>query len=135
MSKGLNKVMIIGNLGADPEVRYTSSGTAIATARLATSESWKDKTTGEQQERTEWHRCKFFGKLAEIVGQYVKKGSQIYVEGKLRTEEYEKDGIKRYSTDIVCDEMQMLGKPDGTKPKPAERSAAPSDDDSEQIPF
>lgn len=116
--RGVNKVIVLGNLGADPETRYTGSGTAITTIRIATSESWKDKQTGEQQERTEWHRVKFFGKLAEIAGQYLKKGAQVYVEGKLRTEEYEKDGIKRYSTDIIADEMQMLGgKPGKTQDK------------------
>src|SRR5215471_9704412 len=109
MARGINKVILVGNLGADPETRYTPSGTAITTIRVATSESWKDKQTGEQQERTEWHRVKFFGRLAEIAGEYLKKGGQVYIEGKLRTEEYEKDGIKRWSTDIVADEMQMLG--------------------------
>jgi single-strand DNA-binding protein len=109
MARGINKVILVGNLGADPETRYTPSGTAITTIRVATSESWKDKQTGEQQERTEWHRVKFFSRLAEIAGEYLKKGSQVYVEGRLRTEEYEKDGIKRWSTDIVADEMQMLG--------------------------
>jgi len=109
MARGINKVILVGNLGADPETRYTPSGTAISTIRVATSESWKDKQTGEQQERTEWHRVKFFGRLAEIAGEYLKKGSQVYIEGKLRTEEYEKDGIKRWSTDVIADEMQMLG--------------------------
>src|SRR5262252_8175413 len=113
MARGINKVIIVGNLGADPETRYTPSGTAITTIRVATSESWKDKQTGEQQERTEWHRVKFFGRLAEIAGEYLKKGGQVYVEGRLRTEEYEKDGIKRWSTDIVADEMQMLGSRSG----------------------
>jgi single-strand DNA-binding protein len=109
MARGINKVILVGNLGADPETRYTPTGTAITTIRIATSESWKDKTSGEQQERTEWHRVKFFGRLAEIAGEYLKKGGQVYIEGKLRTEEYEKDGQKRYSTDIIADEMQMLG--------------------------
>ena len=109
MARGINKVILVGNLGDDPETRYTPSGTAITTIRIATSESWKDKQTGEQQERTEWHRVKFFGRLAEVAGEYLKKGGQVYVEGRLRTEEYEKDGVKRWSTDIVADEMQMLG--------------------------
>lgn len=109
MARGINKVILVGNLGADPETRYTPSGTAITSIRIATSESWKDKTTGEQQERTEWHRVKFFGRLAEIAGEYLKKGGQVYIEGKLRTEEYEKEGVKRWSTDIIADEMQMLG--------------------------
>ena len=113
MARGINKVILVGNLGADPEVRYTPAGMAITSIRIATSESWKDKQTGEQQERTEWHRVKFFGRLAEIAGEYLKKGSQVYVEGKLRTDEYEKDGIKRYSTDIIADEMQMLGSRSG----------------------
>jgi single-strand DNA-binding protein len=113
MARGINKVILVGNLGADPETRYTPSGTAITTIRIATSESWKDKQTGEQQERTEWHRVKFFGRLAEIAGEYLKKGGQVYVEGRLRTEEYEKDGVKRWSTDIVADEMQMLGSKGG----------------------
>ncbi len=145
MSRGLNKVMVIGHLGADPEVRYTADGKAIANVRLATSESWKDKNSGEAQERTEWHRVTFFGRLAEIVAEYLKKGSQIYVEGKLRTTEYEKDGAKRWSTDIVAEEMQMLGgKQDGkTSEKPATRPQAqapdrvpvPAGDFDEFIPF
>lgn len=113
MARGINKVILVGNLGADPETRYTSGGAAITSIRIATSEAWKDKQTGEQQERTEWHRVKFFGKLAEIAGEYLKKGSQVYVEGKLRTEEWEKDGVKRYSTDVIADEMQMLGRKEG----------------------
>ena len=113
MARGINKVILVGNLGADPETRYTPSGTAITSIRIATSESWKDKTTGEQQERTEWHRIEFFGRIAEIAGEYLKKGRQVYVEGKLRTDEYEKDGIKRYSTKVIADEMQMLGGREG----------------------
>ena len=113
MARGINKVILVGNLGADPETRYTPAGLAITNIRIATSESWKDKQTGEQQDRTEWHRVKFFGRLAEIAGEYLKKGGQVYVEGKLRTDEYEKDGVKRYSTDIIADEMQMLGSKGG----------------------
>jgi single-strand DNA-binding protein len=113
MARGINKVILIGNLGADPETRYTPSGTAITSIRLATSESWKDKQTGEPQERTEWHRVEFFGRLAEIAGEYLKKGRQVYIEGRLRTDEYEKDGIKRWSTKIIADEMQMLGGREG----------------------
>jgi single-strand DNA-binding protein len=110
MARGINKVILVGNLGADPETRYTAGGSAITSIRIATSESWKDKQTGEQQERTEWHRVKFFGRLAEIAGEYLKKGRQVYVEGSLRTDKYtDKDGIERYSTDIIADEMQMLG--------------------------
>jgi single-strand DNA-binding protein len=107
--RGINKVILVGNLGADPETRYTPSGTAITEIRIATSESWKDKQTGEKQERTEWHRITFFGKVAEIAGEYLKKGGQVYVEGKIRTEEYEKDGVKKYSTKIIADVMQLLG--------------------------
>jgi single-strand DNA-binding protein len=110
MARGINKVILVGNLGADPETRYTANGGAITTIRIATSESWKDKQTGENQERTEWHRVKFFGRLAEIAGEYLKKGRQVYVEGSLRTDKYtDKDGVERYTTDIVANEMQMLG--------------------------
>jgi len=110
MSRGVNKVIIVGNLGADPETRYTGSGTAITSLRIATSEAWTDKHSGEKQERVEWHRVKLFGKLAEIAGEYLKKGRQVYIEGSLRTDKYtDKDGIERYSTDIIGNEMQMLG--------------------------
>lgn len=110
MARGINKVILVGNLGNDPEVRYSQSGTAMTSISVATSESWKDKTSGEQQERTEWHRVKFFGKLAEIAGEYLKKGSSVYIEGKLRTDKYtDKAGVEKYSTDIIADEMQMLG--------------------------
>lgn len=110
MARGVNKVILVGNLGADPETRYTASGGAITTIKVATSESWKDKTTGENVEKTEWHRVKFFGRLAEIAGEYLKKGRQVYVEGSLRTDKYtDKEGIERYTTDIIANEMQMLG--------------------------
>jgi single-strand DNA-binding protein len=110
MARGVNKVILIGNLGADPETRYTGSGTAITSLRLATSESWTDKSSGEKQERTEWHRVKLFGRLAEIAGEYLKKGRQVYIEGSLRTDKYtDKDGVERFSTDIVANEMQMIG--------------------------
>ena len=110
MARGVNKVILIGNLGADPETRYTSSGTAITSLRIATSEQWTDKQSGERQERTEWHRVKLFGKLAEIAGEYLKKGRQVYIEGSLRTDKYtDKDGIERFSTDIVANDMQMIG--------------------------
>lgn len=110
MARGLNKVMLIGNLGSDPEMRYTGSGSAVANIRLATAESWRDKETGEQQERTEWHRIVFFGRLGEIVGEYLKKGSQVYVEGRLQTRKWQdRDGNDRYTTEIVANEMQMLG--------------------------
>ena len=107
-SRGINKVILVGNLGNDPEVRYMPNGNAVANISLATSDSWKDKTSGEQQEKTEWHRVVFFNRLAEIVEQYVKKGSKLYVEGRLQTRSWEQDGVKRYSTEIVASEMQML---------------------------
>jgi single-strand DNA-binding protein len=106
----VNKVIIVGNLGRDPEIRYMPSGDAIANIAVATSFKSKDKNTGEQKELTEWHRISFFGRLAEIVGQYLKKGSSVYVEGRLQTRKYtDKDGIERYATDIVAENMQMLG--------------------------
>jgi single-strand DNA-binding protein len=110
MARGVNKVILVGNLGADPETRYSASGTAMCTIRIATTDSWKDKQTGERQEKTEWHRVKFFGRLAEIAGEYLKKGGQVYIEGSLRTDKYtDKEGVERYSTDIIANEMQMLG--------------------------
>lgn len=110
MARGVNKVILVGNLGADPETRYTANGGNITTIKLATSESWKDKQTGETQERTEWHRVKFFGRLAEIAGEYLKKGRQVYIEGSIRTDKYtDKEGIERYATDIIANEMQLLG--------------------------
>lgn len=110
MARGLNKVMLIGNLGADPEVRYTASGSAVANVRLATAEAWRDRESGEQQERTEWHRVVFFARLAEIVAEYLRKGSQVYVEGRLQTRKWtDRDGNDRYTTEIVANEMQMLG--------------------------
>ncbi len=110
----VNKVIIVGNLGRDPETRYMPSGDAITNIAVATTDKWKDKATGEQKEATEWHRISFFGKLAEIAGQYLKKGSQVYIEGKLRTRKYtDKDGVEKYSTEIVADAMQMLGSRQG----------------------
>ncbi|TVR59292.1 MAG: single-stranded DNA-binding protein, partial [Candidatus Competibacteraceae bacterium] len=106
----VNKVILIGNLGKDPEVRYMPSGDALATISIATKEVWKDRNTGEKQERTEWHRVVFFGKLAEIVGQYLRKGSPAYVEGRLQTRKWQgQDGQDRYTTEIVANEMKMLG--------------------------
>ncbi|MFV1997724.1 MAG: single-stranded DNA-binding protein [Acidiferrobacterales bacterium] len=114
MARGVNKVILIGNLGKDPEVRYAPSGQAIANINIATSESWKDKTTGEKQEKTEWHRVVFFSRLAEIVGEYLKKGSQVYIEGRLQTRKWQdKEGNDRYTTEIVANEMQMLGSRQG----------------------
>jgi single-strand DNA-binding protein len=110
MARGVNKVILIGNLGRDPEVRYSPNGQAIATVTLATSESWKDKNSGEKQERTEWHRVVFFGRLAEIAGEYLKKGAQVYIEGRLQTRKWQdKEGQDRYTTEIVATDMQMLG--------------------------
>ena len=108
-SKGVNKVILVGNLGADPETRYQQSGTAVTNITLATSDSWKDKNTGENQERTEWHKVSFFGRLAEVAGEYLKKGSKVYIEGKLQTRKWtDKDGNDRYTTEIVANQMQML---------------------------
>jgi len=114
--KGINKVIIVGNLGADPELRYLPNGNPVANLTVATSESWTDKLTGKPQERTEWHRVMIFGKLAEIASEYAKKGSQVYLEGRNQTREWEKDGIKRYITEIIVDNngtFQMLGRAPG----------------------
>ncbi len=110
MARGVNKVILIGNLGADPETRAMPSGTTVANLRIATSESWRDKQSGEQQERTEWHRVALFGRLAEVAGEYLRKGSQVYIEGSLRTRKWQdKQGNDRYSTEIVGNDLQMLG--------------------------
>ena len=110
MARGINKVILVGNLGADPETRYTAGGAAITTIRVATTESWRDKQTGENQERTEWHRVKFFGRLAEIAGEYLRKGRQVYIEGSLRTDKWQdQSGQDRYTTEVIANEMQMLG--------------------------
>ena len=111
MARGINKVILIGNVGGDPETRHLPNGNAVTNLTLATSDGWKDKQTGQMQERTEWHRVSFFGKIAEIAGEYLRKGSKIYIEGRLQTREWEKDGVKRYTTEIVVDmggTMQML---------------------------
>lgn len=111
----VNKVIIVGNLGRDPETRYMPSGDAMTTLAVATTDSWKDKATGEKKEQTEWHRITAFGKLAEIMAQYLKKGSQVYIEGSLRTRKYtDKDGVEKYATDIKADTMQMLGSRQGS---------------------
>ena len=116
----VNKAIILGNIGKDPEVRYTASGEAICNITVATSESWKDKATGEKKELTEWHRISFFGKLAEICGQYLKKGSQVYVEGSIRTRKWtDKEGQERYTTEIRGDEMKMLGSAPSGNQRPA----------------
>ena len=130
-SRGINKVILIGNLGADPETRYMPSGGAVTNVRLATSETWKDKNSGESQERTEWHRVVFFNRLAEIAGEYLRKGSKVYIEGSLRTRKWQgQDGKDNYSTEIVANEMQMLdsrgGSSDysGTQPSGGQRPAS-----------
>lgn len=114
-SRGINKVILIGNLGADPEVRYTQNNTAIANLSIATSETWKDKQTGEPREQTEWHRCVAYRRLAEIAGEYLKKGSKVYVEGRLQTRKWQgQDGVERYTTEVVINDLQMLdGRPGG----------------------
>ena len=110
MARGINKVIIVGNLGNDPETKYMPSGSAVTNLSVATNESWKDKQTGEQKDRTEWHRVAMFGRLAEISAEYLRKGSQVYIEGKLRTRKWQdKQGNDRYSTEVIADEMQMLG--------------------------
>ncbi len=110
MARGINKVIIVGNVGGDPETRYMPSGSAVTNLTIATNESWKDKQTGEQKERTEWHRVAMFNRLAEIAAEYLRKGSQVYIEGKLRTRKWQdKSGQDRYTTEIIADEMQMLG--------------------------
>ena len=149
MSRGVNKVILVGHLGADPEVRYMPNGGAVANVTVATTESWKDKSSGEQQEKTEWHRVVFFARLAEIVGEYLKKGSQMYVEGRLQTRKWQdKSGVDRYTTEIVASEMQMLGSKSGgtaasfdqTPQQQQSAPAAPSgktsnDDFDDDIPF
>ncbi len=159
----VNKVILVGNLGKDPEVRYTADGAAIANITLATTDTWKDKTSGEKKEATEWHRVAFFGKLAEIAGQYLKKGRSVYVEGRIRTRKWQdKEGQDRYTTEIIADQMQMLGSREGmggpsadedggsggarsygggggsggaAKPAPAKKPAGNFDDMDDDIPF
>ena len=145
----VNKVILIGNLGADPESRFAPSGDAVCNIRVATSETWKDKSTGERKEAVEWHRVSFYGKLAEIASQYLRKGSQVYIEGSLRTKKWQdQSGQDRYSTEIRADELKMLGKRDGDQQQPApaqqpRQAAAPRPapqpsafgDFDDQIPF
>ncbi|HEY8509670.1 MAG TPA: single-stranded DNA-binding protein [Steroidobacteraceae bacterium] len=120
MARGVNKVILIGHLGADPETRSLPSGMTVANLRVATSETWKDKQTGEQQERTEWHRVALFGRLGEIAAEYLRKGSQVYIEGSIRTRKWQdKDGNDRFSTEIVANDMQMLGGRAGAGTGPA----------------
>ncbi len=141
MARGINKVILVGNLGSDPETRAMPSGAYVTNISVATSESWKDKQTGDQKERTEWHKIVFFGRLAEIASEYLRKGSQVYVEGSLRTNKWQdKDGRDRYTTEIVASEMQMLGSRSGAG-APAQaasggRAPAPANDQfDDDIPF
>ena len=156
MARGVNKAIIVGTLGQDPEIRYTANGGAVANISVATNESWRDKATGEAQERTEWHRIVMFGKLAEIAQQYLKKGSQAYFEGRIQTRKWQdQSGNDRYSTEVVANEMQMLGGRAGggggapmdsggqtqsqsqpqSRPAPAAADTAPMDDGFDDIPF
>ncbi len=134
MARGVNKVILVGNVGGDPEVRYMPSGSAVTNISIATSENWKDKQTGQPQERTEWHRVVFFNRLAEIASEYVRKGSKLYVEGSLRTRQWEQDGIKRYSTEIVGSEMQMLDSRQGGDNIPPTQSRPPQSGSSSPPP-
>ena len=142
MARGVNKAIIVGNLGRDPEVRYAANGNPIANVAVATTDSWRDKQSGERQEKTEWHRVVFFGRLAEIAGEYLRKGSQVYIEGRLQTRKWEdpKTGQERYTTEIVANDMQMLGSRGGSGAMPradtgdvgskasASRSSSPAGD-------
>lgn len=150
MARGVNKVILIGNLGADPEVRYSPSGSAVANIRLATTDQWRDRQSGERQERTEWHRVVFFSRLAEITGEYLRKGSKVYIEGRIQTRKWQgQDGQDRYTTEIVANDMQMLdgrgeaavseysrddsgGGYQASKPEP---QPAPQEDFDDDIPF
>lgn len=126
MARSVNKAILIGNLGRDPEIRYTASGTAVANFTIATSERWKDKETGEDKEQTEWHRIVAWRRLAEICGEYLTKGSRVYIEGRLQTRSWEKDGVTRYTTEIVAGDMMMLGgRETGTDSRPAGSTSAP----------
>ena len=154
MARGINKVILVGNLGADPESRSTSSGGAVTNIRLATTDTWRDRQSGEQQERTEWHRVVFFGRLAEIAAEYLRKGRQVYVEGRLQTRKWQaQDGQDRWSTEIVANDMQMLGgrgqdgfSPSSSEPAPErdwgaeapkrrEKAPEPAEDFDDDIPF
>ncbi len=149
MARGINKVILIGNCGQDPETRFSGAGAAITNVSVATSETWKDKQTGQPQERTEWHRVVFFNRLAEIAGEYLKKGSKVYIEGSLRTRKWQdQNGNDRYTTEIVANEMQMLdsrGQASGggnyapaqgnAQPQPAATAVAAGDDWDDDIPF
>jgi single-strand DNA-binding protein len=131
----LNKCQIIGNLGKDPEVRYSPEGAALCSVSIATTSSWKDKATGEKREETEWHRIVFYGRLAEVVGQYMRKGRPMYVEGRLRTRKWQnKEGVDQYTTEIVADQMQMLGGRDDGESAPLERQQNTSRPEQRQAP-
>lgn len=137
MARGVNKVILIGNVGGDPETRYLPNGNAVTNITLATTDSWKDKQTGQQQDRTEWHRVVFFGKLAEIAGEYLKKGGQCYIEGRLQTREWEKDGVKRYTTEIEVDmngTLQLLGGRGGNSGDDAPRAQRPQREPQQAAP-
>jgi single-strand DNA-binding protein len=147
MARGINKVILVGNLGADPETRYSPSGNAVTKIRLATTESWRDKQSGEQKEHTEWHRVVMFGRLAEIAAEYLRKGSQVYIEGSLQTDKWQdQQGNDRYTTEIRARDMQMLGGRTGAdapasrpaprqESRPAQASAASDEDFNDDIPF
>ncbi len=148
MARGINKVILVGNLGNDPETRYMPSGSAVTNITVATNESWKDKQTGEQKDRTEWHKVAMFNRLAEVAAEYLRKGSQVYIEGKLRTRKWQdKNGQDRWTTEIIADEMQMLGgrggSGGGSAPMSSSSDSAPSsappqpgpDDFDDDIPF
>lgn len=152
MARGINKVILIGNLGADPEVRYTPANTAVCNISVATTDQWRDKQTGEQQEKTEWHRVVMFNRLGEIAGEYLKKGSKVYIEGRLQTRKWQgQDGQDRYTTEIVANEMQMLDGRSGAgaapmddagygsrqeQPRQSRQPSPPADDDlADDIPF
>jgi single-strand DNA-binding protein len=140
MARGVNKVILVGNLGADPETRSIPSGTTVTNIRIATSESWKDKASGAQQERTEWHSVALFGRLGEIAAEYLRKGSQVFIEGKLRTQKWkDKQGNDRYKTEIIADNMQMLGARGGGMGAPGgadrgDSAGAPPHEDYDQSP-
>lgn len=123
----VNKVILVGNLGKDPETRFLPDGKAVTNFSIATTESWKDKSSGEKMEATEWHRISVFGRLAEVCGEYLRKGSQVYIEGRIKTRKYEKDGQDHYVTEIMCDQMRMLGsRPDGGSSQPRREAAQPT---------
>ncbi len=144
MARGVNKVILVGNLGNDPDTRYMPSGSAVTNISVATNESWKDKQTGEQKDRTEWHKVAMFGRLAEIAAEYLRKGSQVYIEGKLRTRKWQdQNGNDRWTTEVIADEMQMLGGRAGSGAPAMDEAPSPSapppsggsDDFDDDIPF